>query len=179
MLLYTYIQNYVNNKISFIFLFIFLLIYFLNLLFLLFLFSNKYNITNNFLKLIKTTIFKKTDLYYLLLVFSSMLGIPPLSGFISKFILIFLISFKVNLFNLILVYIFVIFNVFFYLQILKLVNKAEFSYFDIIKNKKKHPNNFKNNKFTKNYIMLVLALFLLLLIFFIKDIILISHFLLF
>ena len=179
MLFYTYTENYIYNKLLFIFLFIFLFVYFINLLVLFILFSNKYNNSNNFLKLIKITTLSKKNFYYLLLVFSSLIGIPPLSGFVSKLILVFLFTFKFNLFNLILVYLFIIFNVFFYLQFLKLINKKELMYFDILKNKKNTQNKFKNHKFTSQFLLVVCGLFTLSLVFFIKDLFLMFHFFLF
>lgn len=144
---------------------LYLFVYFSSLIAILLLLAENHIKSNNIIKTIKLTIHDDNNYYYLLIFFSSLVGIPPLAGFITKSFLVFFIFIKFNLFYAIVFYLLIIFSVFFYLQVLKLVKKVELDCTDIVKTGKRK----NNGKFFKSLLLVSLSVFLITFCFFFKD----------
>lgn len=168
-------NSIIFNNFLFIILIIYLLTYFINI-FLIFLLITSFTFgSNNILKVIKNLVLRKNYYYFLLLVFGCLVGLPPLSIFISKFVLSFFIFYKFNIFISFSFYLFIIFNIFFYAQVFKLIKKVEYTANELQKN----PQGLKNTLVLKNLLITIGVFFIFFFILFFKDIFFIFYFLLF
>jgi NADH:ubiquinone oxidoreductase subunit 2 (subunit N) len=150
------------EKNIYIYLIIFLLTYFFNTTLVFLTFSRKNVNSNNVIKIINKAILNKNYKYYLIIAFGSFLGIPPLSGFVSKFILVYYVFIKYNLFTLLFFYSLILFSLFFYVQILKLIKRDNLNASDL---KKTNKNNKNKNKFYKVVFLNVMLIFTLFFLF--------------
>ena len=114
--LYNNFENYTISLLLFnVVVYIFILT---NVFLLLFLFDLKYLKTLNELKFLGNTSFLTI---YLVLLFLSFAGTPPLLGFVSKFLIFIFIFYKQNIF-IFLIFIFLnFFSMYFYLQNLRFI----------------------------------------------------------
>jgi NADH:ubiquinone oxidoreductase subunit 2 (subunit N) len=168
--------TFIFNKLLSVYLIIYFIIYFLNLYLLLNVLGNYTFNSNNFLSIIKSSLFNKYNYYYLLLVFSSLIGIPPLSTFVTKFMLLYVISYKNNILILLGFYLLIILNIFFYIQFLKLLKKVELTHLDLLKVVN---NKHSINKFNKILLNNILIFFIFFFFFFFKDTIFVLYCILF
>jgi NADH:ubiquinone oxidoreductase subunit 2 (subunit N) len=102
-----------------------------NIFLLLFLFDFKYVKTLNELKFIGNSAFLTI---YLVLLFLSFAGTPPLLGFIGKFLIFIFLLYKQNIFVFLLFLILNFFSMYFYLQNLRFIVSKKITNKIIIKN---------------------------------------------
>lgn len=151
-------ENYTISLILFnIISYIFMLT---NIFLLLFLFDLKYIKTLNELKFIGNTSFFT---FYLVLLFLSFAGTPPLLGFIGKFLIFIFLIYKQNIF-IFLIFIFLnFFSMYFYLQNLRFIVSKN------ITNKLIFKNNFTNFNYNIIFIFNFFNFFNLFIIFYFED----------
>jgi len=173
---YNFLTNnfYLLDNFLFLSVLIYLLVYFFNIGSIFILINSNQN-SNNIFKILKNLILIKRNYYYFLLIFASLAGLPPLSIFISKFFLSFLVFYKHGIIFCIIFYAFIILNFFFYIQFFKLIKKQKYLNSDISNINK----NFKINKFFKYFILNIFIFFILFFLFYFKDFIFIFYFLMF
>jgi NADH-quinone oxidoreductase subunit N len=126
------LNDFENYSISLLLFNIIIYIFMLtNIFLLLFLFDLKYIKTLNELKFIGNTSFLTV---YLVLLFLSFAGTPPLLGFVGKFLIFIFILYKQNLF-IFLIFLFLnFFSMYFYLQNLRFIVSKKISNKIIYKN---------------------------------------------
>ena len=154
--------------------FIFLVSYFLSTILLVVLLGVNNYPTNNIFRSIKVSI-KKNNLDYFWLSIASLVGIPPLSGFVVKLTLSYFIFLKSSIFTLFMFYIIILLNVFFYVQYLKLLKDSELTSIELeditsFIEKSTEPDEFNRSVFLISCSLLILGF-----IFFFKDIYFISY----
>lgn len=155
---------------SLVLLIIYLLVYSFSILALLILFSNKFTETNNTIKTLKNLITNKKYYYYLLIVFSSLIGIPPFGGFVLKLSLSFFVLINYNMILFFFFFVIILFNVLFYLQVLKLIKRNDIKNYSIIRASSEFKLDSGNNFYFLNFFLLNFFLFFLFFfIFFFKD----------
>lgn len=169
MIYYNLISSYSEYSLSLIILNIFIyVILILNLFLLLFLFDLKYIKTLSDIKFINNLPFISIFVIVLLLSFA---GIPPLLGFLSKFLMFLFLFFKKNYFYVFIFLFINMFSIYFYIQNLRfLISKNSSNKFSI-----------KNNLIVFNANLLFYINFLnffnVFSIFFIEDVVLYFNFL--
>ena len=134
--LYIEFENYTFSLVLFnVIVYIFILT---NIFLMFFLFDLKYLKTLNELKFFGNTSFLT---FYLVLIFLSFAGTPPLLGFISKFLIFIFILYKQNIFIFIFFIFLNFFSMYFYLQNLRFIVSKNISNKFLNKNTK----NFNKN----------------------------------
>jgi NADH:ubiquinone oxidoreductase subunit 2 (subunit N) len=96
----------------------------INIFFLLFLFDLKYIKTLNELKFMGNTSFLSI---YLVLLFLSFAGTPPLLGFVAKFLIFIFLLYKQNIFIFLIFILLNFFSMYFYLQNLRFIVSKKIS----------------------------------------------------
>jgi len=155
--IYNEFENYTLSLLLFnVIVYIFML---MNIFLLLFLFDLRYLKTLNELKFLNNTSFLTV---YLVLLFLSFAGTPPLLGFVSKFLIFIFILYKQNIFIFFIFLLLNFFSMYFYLQNLRFIVSKNITNKLIYKN---------NNIFNVNIIYLfnIFNFFNLFSIFYFED----------